>query len=100
MGVRIMRYDTCQRADGDCSVCSLNNYSRDCNNNPINNLAYQRTLAGISQQKLADLSGVSKRTIEKYEQGENDINNARVNIVYRLATALSCSIEDILNHPL
>lgn len=95
-----MRYEYCQREDGDCSICSLNNYNRDCANNPVNNLAYRRTLAGLSQQQLANLSGISKRTIEKYEQGENDINNARVNIVFKLAQALSCNIEDILNHPI
>lgn len=75
-------------------------YNHNCSNNPINNLAYYRKLSGISQQKLSELSGVSKRTIEKYEQGENDINNARVTIVFKLAKALSCNIEDILNHPI
>lgn len=60
------------------------------------NLNRIRTAAGISQSKLADLSGVNIRMIQYYEQGQKDINKAQGDSLYRLASALGVKIEDIL----
>ena len=49
------------------------------------------------QSQLAYLSDVNIRNIKTYEQNENDINKAQVNILLSLARVLNCSIEDILN---
>lgn len=61
-------------------------------------LQSERQKAGYSQRTLAEASGVSKRVIEKYEQGERDINGAGLEILCKLATALGCTIFDILTN--
>ena len=55
-----------------------------------------RIARGLSQADLAEKSGVSKRTIQAYEQRDKDINKASVEIVSKLASALNCSIDDLL----
>ena len=60
------------------------------------NLKRIRTASGMSQSKLSELSGVSGRMIPKYETGEKDINKAQAMTVYKLAQALGCTVEDLL----
>lgn len=60
------------------------------------NLARLRKKSGLSQSGLAAESGVSVRMIQKYEQRVKDINLAAAVTVYRLAKALSCGVEDLL----
>lgn len=92
---KIRRYEDCTR-DGNCLSCALSSYRRDCRNNPANNLAYYRTLAGLSQSDLAEKVGMSKRTIQDYEQGRREINGASAITVHKLALALGTSIESLL----
>ena len=56
-----------------------------------------RREVGMSRKKLAELSGVSFRTLECYEQKKNDINIASVKTVRALAQALGVSMEKILD---
>ena len=51
---------------------------------------------GFTQQELSKVSGVTLRMIQLYEQRQNDINKAQVNIVVSLARALGCEVEDLL----
>ena len=60
------------------------------------NLKRIRTAYGCTQAELADLSGVSLRSIQMYEQRRKDINKASTESVYRIAKVLGCSIEDLL----
>lgn len=60
------------------------------------NLKRIRAKIGFTQKELARKSGVSERTIKSYEQRENDINKAQVNIVRAFTFVLGCRIEDIL----
>ena len=53
--------------------------------------------AGLTRKKLSDLSGVSIRSLECYEQRKNDINIANVKTVRALANAIGCPIEKILD---
>jgi transcriptional regulator with XRE-family HTH domain len=62
----------------------------------MSNLKNIRTQRGYSQSKLAELSGVSLRMIQYYEQGAKDINKAEVETVYKLAQALECNMEELL----
>lgn len=62
----------------------------------MTNLKKIREASGFSQAKLAEESGVSVRMIQHYEQGVKDINNAAALTVYRLAQALSVTVEDLL----
>lgn len=55
-----------------------------------------RKARGFTQQKLSDVSGVSLRMIQLYEQKQNDIGKAQVNVVVSLAKALGCEVEDLM----
>ena len=55
-----------------------------------------RKARGFTQQQLSDASGVTLRMIQLYEQRQNDISKAQVNIVISLANALGCRVEDLL----
>ena len=62
----------------------------------MSNLKHLRSQRGLSQSKLAELSGVSLRMIQYYEQGVKDINLAQANTLYQLAKVLECNMEDLL----
>ena len=62
----------------------------------MSNLKKIREAVGLSQNKLATLSGVSNRMIQHYEQVVKDINKAQVGTVYKLAKALKVNIEDLI----
>lgn len=62
----------------------------------MNKLKRLRAEAGYSQSKLAELSGVNIRMIQFYEQGARDINTAQAETVYKLAQALECNMEELL----
>ena len=56
-----------------------------------------RKARGFTQKELSDASGVSLRMIQLYEQKQNDISKAQVNVVVSLAKALGCEVEDLIN---
>ena len=60
------------------------------------NLKRIRNAYGYSQSGLADKSGVSLRSIQMYEQRNKDINKGQSETLLRLARALGCSMEDLL----
>lgn len=64
------------------------------------NLAWLRENRGFTQARLAEVSGVGLRSIQMYEQRVNDINKAQGITLYRLAHALGCSMDDLLESPL
>lgn len=55
-----------------------------------------REQAGLTQQELANKSGVNIQTLRKYEQGVKNINNAKFKTILKLAITLECNISDIL----
>ncbi|MCF6412164.1 helix-turn-helix transcriptional regulator [Collinsella tanakaei] len=63
---------------------------------PRTNLARLRGACGLTQQKLAELSGVGLRSIQMYEQRNKDINHARGQVLQRLARTLHCRMESLL----
>ena len=63
---------------------------------PETNLKRIRTAYGCSQRELSKMSGVSLRSIQMYEQRNKDINKAQSDSLYRLAKALGCTMEDLL----
>lgn len=60
------------------------------------NLGRLRKWAGLSQSELANLSGVSLRQIQLFEQRQRDINHTKAIDVVRLGRVLGCSSEDLL----
>ncbi len=63
---------------------------------PETNLKRIRKAYGCTQSELSELSGVSLRSIQMYEQRNKNINKASVDTMYRLAKVLGCTIEDLL----
>ena len=59
-------------------------------------LQTQRKISGLSQRKLAELSGVNLRTLQQYEIKTKDLSKASVSSVKALADVLGCRVEDIL----
>ncbi|MDO4897951.1 MAG: helix-turn-helix transcriptional regulator [Rothia sp. (in: high G+C Gram-positive bacteria)] len=57
-----------------------------------NNLKELRAQAGLSQQGLADVLGVSRQTIISIEKGRFDPS---LPLAFQLAATFNCRIEDI-----
>ena len=61
-------------------------------------LQARRKNSQLTQRKLSELSGVSIRTIQQYEERSRDINKAAGATLRLLAQTLSCRIEDLLEY--
>lgn len=55
-----------------------------------------RQAAGMTQHDLADEAGVSFRTIQDYCQGQKKLETAGVLRCVKMARALGCKVEDII----
>lgn len=55
-----------------------------------------RESRGMSQNDLAEKTGIQKRIIQAYEQGYRDINGAKLSTLLTFANALNCSIDQIV----
>ena len=55
-----------------------------------------RTEKGLTQTRLAELSGINARQIRKIETGEIKVMNVTVGTMSALANALGVKIEDLL----
>lgn len=60
------------------------------------NLKRIRTAYGFTQAQLAERSGANLRSIQMYEQRNNNINKACADTLYRIAKALGCTMEDLM----
>jgi len=60
-----------------------------------NTLKTIRKQSHLTQKELADLSGVTLRMIQAYEQGHQDIKKAEARTVFALARMLGCTPEVI-----
>lgn len=56
-----------------------------------------RKHCGLTQEALANQSGVSLNTIRAYERKSKDLNKAQFDIIMRLAKALRCEVSELLN---
>ena len=90
------KYADCQRADGDCTVCSLVNYGRDCRNRPITKLERARRMAELTQSELAKKSGVNIRQIQRVELGEAEAGNLTAKNLIAIADALGVDARELL----
>lgn len=59
-------------------------------------LKIMRKKRGLTQKQLSFLADVNLRSIRAYEQGSNDIYRAQGETLQQLASALNCSIEELL----
>lgn len=90
------KYNDCQREDGDCTVCSMVNYGRDCHNRPITKLEWSRRMANMTQAELAEKSGVNIRQIQRVELGESDAGNLTAKNLIAIAEVLSVTPKAII----
>lgn len=60
----------------------------------MNQLEKLRTAKGMSRQALADAAQVARVSIGRYEKGDRVPD---LNIANRLAKAIGCSIEDLID---
>ena len=60
------------------------------------NLKALRLDAGLSQSELAEISDIPVRTIQQYEQKQKNINAAKAETVVKLAKALNCTVEALM----
>ena len=63
---------------------------------PYTRLREHRDNCGLSQAELAAESGVPLRQIQLFEQGHRDINKTAAITLHKLAKAMYCSMEDLL----
>ena len=56
-----------------------------------------RESRGMSQQDLAEKSGIHKRMIQAYEQGYRDINGAKLSKLVTLCLVLKCHLSEIVD---
>lgn len=63
---------------------------------PETNLRLLRQRAGLTQRRLAELSGVPVRTVQQYEQRQKNINKAQAERLVRLSKVLCCGIGDLM----
>lgn len=90
------KYADCQREDGDCTLCSLVNYGRDCRNRPITKMEWSRRVAGMTQAQLAEKSGVNIRQIQRVELGEAEAGNLTARNLLSIADALGVDARDLI----
>ena len=62
------------------------------------NLEILRKRANLSQSQFAAMSGVNLRSIQMYEQRQNDISHAQFNTLNALARVLNCSVYDLMDN--
>ncbi len=61
------------------------------------NLKTLRELKGISRKGLAEMTGVSFRSIQDYEQGHKELCSAKAETILKMARALDCTMEDLIS---
>ncbi|MFC6356017.1 helix-turn-helix transcriptional regulator [Luethyella okanaganae] len=60
----------------------------------LNSVLQRRQEAGWSQQRLAELLGVSRQTIISIERGRYDPS---LDLAFKLAVTFECAIEDLFS---
>lgn len=90
------KYGDCQRADGDCTACSLVSYGGDCRGKAITNLEWQRRMAKMSIKELSEESGVNVRLIQNVELGTGEAGNMAAKNLIAIADALGVDVRELL----
>ena len=63
----------------------------------MNALQKHRKRAGLSQQALAEMVGISTRTLQDYEQERKPLEGARAITVLNMARSLDCTVADLID---
>lgn len=62
----------------------------------LNKLKKTRKAAGLTQKKLSEMTGISHRTIEAYDEGVRGLETAQFRTAILICHALGCKIEDVI----
>lgn len=54
---------------------------------------------GLSQAKLAEVSGINLRTLQQYEAGTRSLDGAKLSSLLDLCEALDCKLSEIVEAP-
>lgn len=57
-----------------------------------------RQAAGLSQSQLAEKAEMSIRSLQHYERGTIEFDNARIDTLLKVCIALNCRLEDIIEN--
>lgn len=68
-----------------------------CRDEIMTKLKELREKRGLSQRELADVTGISVRTLQDYEQGRKSLRSASFERVYILVKALQISFEELFD---
>lgn len=90
-------YPTLHEADVSKFISVADGIIEKAKNEDVSNLKKIRQAKGITQKKLACLSGVSLRMIQLYEQKRQDIRKAEAISILNLSKALGCDPDDLFN---
>ena len=63
---------------------------------PETNLQRIRKQANLTQAQLSEISGVSLRSLQDYEQRKKNINKAQAETILILANSLCCNMADLM----
>lgn len=55
-----------------------------------------RRARGLTVRQLSDKTGISFRSLGKYENGQLNIDGAKLKTLVTLSLALGCGVEDII----
>lgn len=88
-------YPTLHEADLSKFVQTADAIIKQCLDMKRNALKTIRKQSRLTQRELAELSGVSLRMIQAYEQADQDIRKAEAQTVFALSKALGCLPEAI-----
>lgn len=55
-----------------------------------------RKSRGMTIKQLADKTGISFRSLGKYENGQLNIDGAKLKTLVKLSLALDCKVEEII----
>lgn len=64
----------------------------------MNNLKNLRIEKNISRPELAERTGIKLRVLEAYEQGNRDIDGAKIETLLNLSLVLGCNISDLIEN--
>jgi len=91
INVVLSQYATLHEADLSKFVANANAIIEECLSERRNVLKTIRKQQRITQKELSELSGVSLRMIQAYEQGDQDMRKAEAQTVLALSRVLGCA---------
>ena len=62
-------------------------------------LKVNRELEGLSLEQVAEKTGIDVETLQKYEDGTLDLNQASLLTLLKICKALGCEISNLLTDP-